>query len=457
LNGINQEIDAFTNLLKNKFPKYAALKYENKTAKAKEVQALLDDKTAILEYIIGDSVIYIFYVDKQQVKINALYLSNKVLNEKIKQLHSALSNYKLVQKDPDKSYTDFTENAHWFYENLVKLALSNAKGITQLIIIPDGELAHLPFEAFLVEKVKENQPYNELRYLLNDYKISYNYSATLWKENKETKHNKNNGQLFALAADYESKGDSLRNVQSSSLRNLRDILQALPAARKEVESLQKAYRGFFAFDSLASEKNFKAKAGEYAVIHLAMHGLLDQKNPILSSLAFTEDGDSIENNFLQAYEISKMQLNADLVVLSACETGFGKFEKGNGTASLARAFMYAGVPSLVVSLWQVNDVSTSAIMQLFYKNLAKGMDKAEALQQAKLEYIKMVGGRDAINRVPTTTTTAAHPAFWAAFVLIGDERPIAIATKSGGMMWWIVGGIAVLVGAGGFFALRRRK
>jgi CHAT domain-containing protein len=259
--------------------------------------------------------------------------------------------------------------------------------------------------------------------------------------------NKNNGQIFGIAANYASKLDNNKqSLRSSTYQNLRNVLSPLPAARQDVATLSKNFSGYFAFDSLASEQEFKAKAGKFSIIHLAMHGLLDKKNPLLSSLAFTEDGDRVENNFLQAYEISKMKLNADLVVLSACETGFGKFEKGNGTASLARSFMYAGVPSLVVSLWQVNDASTSAIMQLFYKNLAKDMNKAAALRQAKLDYMASVNN-----------PTAAHPAFWAAFVLIGDERPIAIATKGSRTMWYIVGSIGLLAIIGGIFALRRRK
>jgi CHAT domain-containing protein len=104
---------------------------------------------------------------------------------------------------------------------------------------------------------------------------------------------------------------------------------------------------------------FKEKAANFGVIHLAMHGLLNSREQVLSNLAFTEISDSIESNLLCAYEVAKMELNADLVILSACETGFGKFERGNGIASLARSFMYAGVPAMIVSLWQVNDYATS--------------------------------------------------------------------------------------------------
>ncbi len=156
-----------------------------------------------------------------------------------------------------------------------------------------------------------------------------------------------------------------------------------------------------------------------------MHGVLDKKQPMLSSLAFTENKDSLEDNFLQAYEISRMQLNADLVVLSACETGYGQFEQGEGVVSLARSFMYAGVPSLVVSLWQVNDVSTSIIMKAFYNNLSAGMNKPEALRQSKLSYLQNVDG------------IMAHPAFWSPFIQLGDSKPVYLKNKSNWVPWVI--------------------
>ena len=134
-------------------------------------------------------------------------------------------------------------------------------------------------------------------------------------------------------------------------------------------------------------------------------------------MVFTENKDSLEDNFLQAYEISRLNLNANLVVLSACQTGYGKFEQGEGVISLARSFMYAGVPSLVVSLWQVNDGSTAIIMKAFYKNLADGMNKAEALRKAKLSYLQQAKG------------IMAHPVFWSPFIQLGDSKPIYLIQK----------------------------
>jgi CHAT domain-containing protein len=193
----------------------------------------------------------------------------------------------------------------------------------------------------------------------------------------------------------------------------------------------------------ANEAFFKAKAANYSILHLAMHGMVNPHSPLLSCLAFSEDYDTTENNFLEAHEISNLQLYNDLVVLSACKTGYGEFEQGEGIMSLARSFMYAGTPSLVVSLWEVNDLSTAAIMQLFYQNLAKGMTKDEALRQVKLAFIQEVDG------------DIAHPIFWSAFVVLGDTVPVNLHTPTAVWYWIAIGSGTVLVGLLFFFWRKR--
>ena len=284
---------------------------------------------------------------------------------------------------------------------------------------------------------------------MSDYKISYNYSATLWKENKETTvKRKNNNQILGMSANYRIGLDSsVMKIRLPTYQEMRALLTDLPSAKKEVKLLAEKFQGHFLFDKQSSERFFKEKAADFAVIHLAMHGLLNNQGQILSSLAFTEDSDSNQNNFLHAYEISKMELNADLVVLSACETGYGKFEKGNGIASLARAFMYAGAPSLVVSLWQVNDASTAIIMQSFYEYLAQGKTKSGALRQAKLDYLKEAEG------------IKAHPAFWSAFIQLGNNAPIKLQRKLFIIRYKfeIIGGVIMALLLLGYVCKRRQK
>ncbi|MCH2043793.1 MAG: tetratricopeptide repeat protein [Saprospiraceae bacterium] len=449
LNETNQFIDEFDQLLQAKFPKYHRLKNEAVSIEVEKIQSFLDEKTLLLEYVISDSIVHIFSITKTKIDWLQQNVNQQKLKDNIKQLHRILSNYNLLLDKPKLAYQQYTELAYWFHQTLIEPVLQDKSAIQNLVLITDGELGHLPFETFLTKAApKEETPYNQLEYLLNDYNISYNYSATLWKQNKEAPSVTNNGQVFGIAANYDIKLDKTLTTNRIAFDTLiRKQLGALSNTRKEVKTLENNFNGFFAYDTLASEKTIKTKVGDYAVIHLATHGLLNKRRPMLSSIALTEDSDSIENNFWQAYEISQMELNADLVVLSACETGYGKFEKGNGIASLARAFMYAGSSSLIVSLWKVNDTSTSAIMQNLYQNLATKLPKDQALRQAKLNYIQRAEG------------IAAHPAFWSPFIQIGNTQPISIQQKNiSNGTWWMfaaAGGLACL--GIGIFINRRRN
>ncbi len=464
------EIDDFLNSIRNKYPKYHALKYENITARVADIQILLDDKTAFLEYFLTDSITYLFLITKEGVDLYSVDVKLSDLKKRIKEFRHILSNYKSLSAYKERAGQVYCDVAYWFYENLLHPAL-NESSFENLIIVPDGELGHLPFEAFIVEKKQDQKKtdYKKLHYLLNDYNISYSYSATLWKENLVAPRKSNNGEILACAATYPTlnidkdrsvnrvissvsseeevpEGDSvLLELRIPYLYKLRAKLQSLPAAKEEITALSKMFKGDFILDSAANETFFKQNADKYAVIHLAMHGVLKKRIPMLSGLVFTENGDTLENNFLQAYEISHMNLNADLVVLSACQTGYGEFEQGEGVVSLARSFMYAGVPSLVVSLWQVNDESTAKIMGSFYQNLANGMDKATALRTAKLSYIKQYDG------------LMVHPSLWSPFIQLGDSKPIYLKTQSTWKNWGSTFFILALLSVIIFFFIRRKN
>lgn len=438
LTELNMRQDIFRNELQMHYPKYAALKYERERVSLSDLQAQLDSSSALLEYLVADSTVYLFYIDAKRIRLHEWAISREALRAAIQAFHRNLSDYGQLATNKSSAFSTYTQQAHWFYQKLLAPLLAEATSIQELIIIPDAELGHLPFESFLSRPAELGQDYRSLPYLLRDYRISYHHAATLWYTNKQAPARVNNGQLLAMAASY-GKDSSAHRLPL--YRQMRQHLQSLSAAQEEVQALEAQYRGHFAFDSSATERQFKARAKDYAFIHLAMHGLLNEQEPILSALVFSEDGDSLENNFLQAHEVSKMELHADLLVLSACETGFGRFERGNGIASLARAFMYAGVPALVVSLWQVNDASTSAIMQDFYGYLAKGLNKAEALRRAKLDYL-----------TEASNPAAAHPAFWSPFILIGDSSPVELEER--GSNKWLLSGLAAVLGLAFFFLFR---
>jgi CHAT domain-containing protein len=188
----------------------------------------------------------------------------------------------------------------------------------------------------------------------------------------------------------------------------------LPYTRAEVNGIAALFspnerRVFLGAD--ANEANVKAEPlKQYRYAHFAAHALIDEERPARSGIVLSTATDSKEDGALQMGEVMRLKLNADLVTLSACRTGLGQLLRGEGMIGLTRAFLYAGSESVMVSLWNVNDIATASLMKAFYKNLKQGLNKDEALRQAKLE---LIHGRQQAWR---------HPYYWAAFVLVGDSR-----------------------------------
>ncbi len=421
LNDLTLAIIQFKQLIEREFPNYSTLKYSEEAITIEGIQQKLGPEQGVLEYVVGDSTCYVLFVGPTDSFVKKLPISAVELNERVQNLRRVLNDYDFAFEHKKQSNQIFVQHAYWCYQNLVAPILTEKKSLKQLFIVPDGVLCHLPFEVFLTKKVlDQNMEYQNLDYLFKTHQISYNYSIALWQTNlkKSSAGKSSNGKVLAMAARYNQTNALSANLRTPANIRLRSTLSNLPAAGEEVNLIAEQFEGFYGVDSLASEQKFKEIAAQYGIIHLAMHGLLNERFPTLSSIAFSENGDSLENNFLQAYEIAQMQLNADLVVLSACESGYGKFENGNGTASLARAFMYAGTPALVVSLWKVEDNATAKIMGYFYNELSHGKNKAEALRQAKISFLQQSNG------------ITSHPAYWAPFIQIGNSEPIQIQRKS---------------------------
>jgi CHAT domain-containing protein len=195
-------------------------------------------------------------------------------------------------------------------------------------------------------------------------------------------------------------------------------------------------------DEEATESNFKKNAENFDILHLAMHAVVNNEDPLYSKLAFTQKIDQIEDGFLNTYEIYNSRFNARMAVLSSCKTGFGKLRTGEGVMSLARGFMYAGCPSIVMTLWEVSDKSGARLMENFYKSLKRGRSKAEALREAKLDFLK------------NADNLKANPYFWSTYVVIGDSSPLF--KKSLAYLYWL--GAIMLLATGGFvFYLRQQK
>ena len=213
------------------------------------------------------------------------------------------------------------------------------------------------------------------------------------------------------------KAQPVSFAENANLDSLRSSLIKLPWTEKEVTDISNIFSGRFYLRDKATETTFKEIAPDANIIHLATHAIIDDEQPLYSKFVFTKEEGSNDDGFLNTYELYNMQLNANLAVLSACNTGSGKLSRGEGIMSLARGFMYSGCPSVITSLWSVDDKSTAVIMKHFYEGLAKGLSKDEALRASKLSYLK---NADEIK---------SNPFYWAGFILIGN--PDAIYLKQG--------------------------
>ncbi|BDS14330.1 CHAT domain-containing protein [Aureispira anguillae] len=412
-----QSYDSLIYQLEKDYPTYYNLKYQTKVTSVNEVcSKLLHDNHILLEYFIGDQYLYVFRLSKHQKDFFQVIIPDNY-EQLVYNLRSALTNYDMIEEHPQWAYQTFVATSYKFYIQFLAPFLPEIFIEDQeLTIIPDGMLNYIPFEVLLSElpsqELVAKRDYKKLSFILKQHPISYNYSATIWANNSQNRPSPNNGQClgFAPSIQFSSSHDSL------------------PWTQKELEAIQRIFAGKYYYGKEANKALFKEIAGDFSIIHLATHGIVDMDNPMRSLLSFASDSSDWEHVALYAYEIHNLSLKADLVVLSACETGFGKAVRGEGVLSLARAFLYAGAPSVVTTLWEVNDFTSAALIETFYANLATGMPKSLALREAKLTFLSK------------TDEISGHPTYWASFVVIGNSSPIQSK-----WYWWLLRGVILLI------------
>jgi CHAT domain-containing protein len=426
---INRSWDSLVRHIEKNYPQYYQLKYVSKDISLKEFQQKLDPQTAIIEYFIGDSTSYAFVVTRETLKGIALPDMNDI-QKAVAELRSSLNPVNGQVKSADL-FSQYVKQGYNIYTKVLANALESLPGKSKLVIIPDGHLNYIPFDALLSKSVQESTiDYRRLPYVLNNYQISYAYSAMVLFNNTTEKRKEYSNELLAFAPQYETKNTSINLLADVS--EIRSKLTSLSWNQQEIENIHQFVNGVTLVGSHASEYAFKEEANKYGMIHLAMHALIDDERPMQSKLAFSlADTTGGNDGFLNAYELYNMELSAKMVVLSACETGYGKLARGEGIMSLAHAFTYAGCPSVVMSHWVADDKATAQLMELFYKNIAAGIPKDEALRQAKLTFIQQA---DDIRQ---------NPAFWAGFVVLGDTSPIHIKTFY--EKYWIYFAVFVLI------------
>lgn len=407
INGAQEEFDTLKVEIRNTNPKYADLKYPRPVT-LEEVQALCPDKnTVILEYSVGDSSSSLWLITSSDHRLFRIP-GRKTLQDQTEALRFALL-------DPMNSDKEFITSAGYsLYLKLLKPVEPYLTGKSKLVIIPDGILNYLPYEVLLTENkgVGKNTPFSDLPFLIKKYPVSYVQSASVLK----SLISGNAGEKLTAPASKSiiAFGDPVYEIVNDSSWSSVKSYSRLEYSGKEVEMIASYFKKGSADIFLrgdATEANVKrnGEMKKFNYIHFATHGLIDEKNPDLSSLVLSQNNNTVEDGFLRAAEIFNLELNADLVVLSACQTGLGKLLRGEGMVGLSRAFMYAGTPAVMVSLWSVSDISTATLMGEFYKNLLKkDLYKTDALRKAQLTMLK--------------DKKYAHPFYWAPFVLFGEWR-----------------------------------
>jgi CHAT domain-containing protein len=301
---------------------------------------------------------------------------------------------------------DYQSKANDVYNIILAPILVDYKQAKRLVIIPDKQLGFIPFDA-LVTNIVESPKYNSLAYLLGKYTLMQHQTVGLYIDPQHL-HEKTAEQFIGFAPNFNE--NDLLVVANNQLRS---VLRPLPFAKKEVEAISSLLDGEEVTGPSASETNLKTKAASYNILHLATHAIIDEENSLNSKLIFAHgDSTTNEDGELHSFEIYGMKLNCALVTLSACNTGTGKYLDGEGIFSLGRSFLLAGAESVLTSLWEVSDQSTSQIMESFYTNIKKGDTSPEAIRKAKLKYLK--------NADPLT----ANPHYWAGFVYIGQDENV---------------------------------
>jgi CHAT domain-containing protein/tetratricopeptide (TPR) repeat protein len=375
-----------------------------------EEQMAGDDK-ALVEFSLGEKRSFVWLLTGGEVYFETLKSRKEI--EKVVKLYLEKLAAPPNQLNGEKDLAKLKEQSEALFDILFGGLARLIKPEQRLIVVPDGLLHYLPIEALI----------HNGHYLVEDHTISYLPSAGMLNQLQDSKAQSETGDKMELLAfgdpifGLEMKASGSGKPRSRRIDVVRDALgspgfrlPSLPRTRDEVNyiaSLFPAERTRLYLGKDSTEDAFKRESlRRYRRLHFATHSLIDEVSPSRSAVVLTLDNSPDEDGFLDVYEISELDLDCDLVVLSACQTGRGALLSGEGIVGLSRAFMYAGARSLVVSLWSVSDISTGHLMKSFYQHLKGNLGNAAALRSAKLQ---MLHG----------DTATRHPYYWASFIAIG--------------------------------------
>lgn len=388
---LEEEYDALIQYIQENYPAYYELRYDSKTASISDIQeTILQKGQTFIEYVQSEDALLVFVITRSGVKL--VEVDDQEIDEKIKAFNNSL-----IARDQ----TEANKIGNHLREALFAPLTRHFDG-DEIFIIPDGPLYALNFEALMNSETG--------KYLIENYTISYLLSATTSMLYQNLNTNFKAKGVLAMAPGFEHD----ENQGGSGQKFIRQ-----PFAMKTAQAVHGLFSGQSLLAAQATEERFKAEAAHHKIIHLGTHTEINTTSPMLSRLILSKS--EREDGYLHAYEIYNLPLRAELAVLTACETGVGKESSSEGVLSMAHGFAYAGCPSLVMSLWEIDEKTSAQVIESFYENLSNGMAKNKAIRQAKLDYLNNAKGE------------LKNPYYWSGLVLFGNVSPI----ESSSNRWWI--------------------
>lgn len=422
LQSVRVSYQELLSITKKENPELYALRFEPPTFTFNETQKKLAPNECVIEYSVSDTLVGIYVITSKSIE--AKYIPSESMEALIAETYQAILN----KEDVTSSLQEISSK---LIEPVVQFI---SPEVSQLIIIPEWYLASFPFELL---SIGDQQ-------IIENYAISYSNSTLQYLQAKE-EPSRGNGEIACFVPEYS--GIDTIGFYDEEIPQFAELVRSgyhnLPGAKAESEAILETIPGQSFSGVQATKSTLMNDVKEYSVLHFAMHSEMNKDKPLHSALLFSSEGEESYEK-LKALELYNESFNSDLVVLSACSSGYDRFNKGEGVLGFAKAFAYAGVPSLVYSIWKIPDQSSSYLMTRFYSHLSDGIAKDEALRQAKLDYLND-------EAIPSSQKT---PYYWAGFIASGNMSPISL---DGGMMtnFSFIIGVLVLLLLGLFFRMKK--
>jgi len=426
-----RERDSLVDMFEKKFPGYYMIKYNTHVLKPGDIPENTGRNTNYISYVVSNDVIYLFLVNRKKTFMTTISIDS-LFYENISEFRRLLS----APSFSNNAKSDFLnyQKLGSYICNLIFRPVKKYLISDRLLISPDNILSYIPFEVLPDSVISlKSGSYKNLPYLTKKYIISYTYSATFLSESVR-KGFRPARSLLAFAPSYSGtlNVDSILTIRKERISGLTD----LPFARMEAEFACHFVGGRLYLNNDAKESVFKDEAGKYDIIHLAMHTIVNDKDPMLSKMIFSESDGSPDDGMLNTYEVYGTPLKAKMVVLSSCNTGIGNLHSGEGILSLARGFIYSGSQSVIMSLWEIEDKSGTEVIENFYRFLKKGHTKSDALRSARLKYLR------------NADMMKSHPYFWSTLVIYGTDDnlfyPVTRILSAAGIIVLLMSGIFLL-------------